>query len=213
MFVGKNPWMSQSFPRARVVLQRDREGPGAVDDRDRPGAHRHRQAGRLPPARAARHRRLVPGRAGGDAGPGGPLSTRRSWPSTCTGAEPVLAALARGAGRRLRRALRRRRGADPRRRPAHRPARRASSVFEDLGVQQAPNSTLCSYLNKLLWMLTGNFAKPGGQHLHSSFVPLFRPGARRPHAGHRRADHRRPGAVQRDRRRRSSPTTRTGSAR
>ncbi len=47
------------------------------------------------------------------------------------------------------------------------------SVFEDLGIQQAPNSTLCSYLNKLLWILTGNFAKRGGQHLHSSFAPLF----------------------------------------
>ncbi|BCI91977.1 hypothetical protein NIIDMKKI_71830 [Mycobacterium kansasii] len=47
------------------------------------------------------------------------------------------------------------------------------SVFEDLGVQQAPNSTLCSYLNKMLWILTGNFAKQGGQHLHSSFAPLF----------------------------------------
>ena len=49
-------------------------------------------------------------------------------------------------------------------------------MFEDLGVQQAPNSTLCSYLNKLLWILTGNFAKPGGQHLHLTFAPLFRYG-------------------------------------
>ena len=48
------------------------------------------------------------------------------------------------------------------------------AVFEDLGIQQAPNSTLCSYLNKLLWILTGNFGKRGGQHLHSSFGPLFR---------------------------------------
>jgi formate dehydrogenase len=47
------------------------------------------------------------------------------------------------------------------------------AVFEDLGVQQAPNSTLCSYLNKLLWILTGSFAKPGGQHMHSWFGPLF----------------------------------------
>src|ERR1700745_953535 len=47
------------------------------------------------------------------------------------------------------------------------------AVFEDLGIQQAPNSTLCSYLNKLLWILTGNFAKKGSQHLHSSFAPLF----------------------------------------
>jgi anaerobic selenocysteine-containing dehydrogenase len=47
------------------------------------------------------------------------------------------------------------------------------SVFEDLGIQQAPNRTLCSYLNELLWILTGNFAKKGSQHLHSSFAPLF----------------------------------------
>ena len=26
VFIGKNPWMSQSFPRARVVLQGDRQG-------------------------------------------------------------------------------------------------------------------------------------------------------------------------------------------
>ena len=27
VFVGKNPWMSQSFPRARIGAQRDREDP------------------------------------------------------------------------------------------------------------------------------------------------------------------------------------------
>ena len=48
-------------------------------------------------------------------------------------------------------------------------APRSVAVFEDLGVQQAPNSALCAYLNKLLWILTGNFARPGGQHLHSWF--------------------------------------------
>jgi anaerobic selenocysteine-containing dehydrogenase len=48
------------------------------------------------------------------------------------------------------------------------------SAFEDLGIQQAPNSTLCSYVNRLLWILTGNFGNPGGMHLHTSFVNLFR---------------------------------------
>ena len=47
------------------------------------------------------------------------------------------------------------------------------AVFEDLGIQQAPNSTLCSYLNKLLWILTGSFGKRGGQHLHSTLAPLL----------------------------------------
>jgi anaerobic selenocysteine-containing dehydrogenase len=46
------------------------------------------------------------------------------------------------------------------------------TTYEDLGVQQAPQSTLVSYLNKLLWILTGNFARPGGMYLHSWFVPL-----------------------------------------
>ena len=42
------------------------------------------------------------------------------------------------------------------------PAPRASRCSRTSAIQQAPNSTLCSYLNKLLWILTGNFAKPGG---------------------------------------------------
>ena len=35
------------------------------------------------------------------------------------------------------------------------------------------HSTLCSYLDKLLWILTGNFAKPGGQYVPTSIVPLL----------------------------------------
>jgi anaerobic selenocysteine-containing dehydrogenase len=49
------------------------------------------------------------------------------------------------------------------------------AVFEDLGVQQGPHSVLCSYLDKLLWLLTGSFAKPGGVHVHSWLQPLARP--------------------------------------
>ncbi|WP_328857094.1 molybdopterin-dependent oxidoreductase [Williamsia herbipolensis] len=48
------------------------------------------------------------------------------------------------------------------------------STYEDLGVQQSLNSTLMSYLNKLVWLLTGNFGKQGGMHPHSSFAPLAR---------------------------------------
>jgi anaerobic selenocysteine-containing dehydrogenase len=46
------------------------------------------------------------------------------------------------------------------------------STYEDLGVQQGPNSTLISYLNKLIWILTGNFAKPGAMQPHSWMFPL-----------------------------------------
>ncbi len=57
---------------------------------------------------------------------------------------------------------------------AHRLATADSvAVLEDLGVEMAPNSTLVSYLQKLLWVLVGSFAKPGGMTTHSWMVPLF----------------------------------------
>ncbi|MFM7537798.1 MAG: molybdopterin-dependent oxidoreductase [Acidimicrobiales bacterium] len=46
------------------------------------------------------------------------------------------------------------------------------SIFEDLGIQQAPHSTLNSYLEKLVVLLTGNFGVPGGMNLHSRFASL-----------------------------------------
>src|SRR5262249_40132517 len=46
------------------------------------------------------------------------------------------------------------------------------SILEDLGVQMAPHSTLNSYLEKLIYVLTGNFAKPGAMNLHTSFGKL-----------------------------------------
>jgi formate dehydrogenase len=46
------------------------------------------------------------------------------------------------------------------------------AVVEDLGVQMSLNSTLCSYLDKLLWVLTGSFAKPGGHYVPATIVNL-----------------------------------------
>lgn len=46
------------------------------------------------------------------------------------------------------------------------------SVLEDLGIQQSPHSTLSSWLEKLLYLLTGNFAKQGGMNIHSRFASL-----------------------------------------
>jgi anaerobic selenocysteine-containing dehydrogenase len=52
----------------------------------------------------------------------------------------------------------------------------ASSVaaFEDLGVQMNRHSTLVSYLEKLVWTLTGNLGNAGGQYAPSTMVPLVR---------------------------------------
>ncbi len=45
---------------------------------------------------------------------------------------------------------------------------RGLAMFEDLGVQMSHHSTLTSYLEKLLWVLCGQFGTPGGQ-----FVPAY----------------------------------------
>src|SRR6185295_18171270 len=49
---------------------------------------------------------------------------------------------------------------------------RSVSIYEDLGIQQAPHSTLNSYLEKLAYLLTGNFAKPGGMNIHTRMAGL-----------------------------------------
>jgi anaerobic selenocysteine-containing dehydrogenase len=57
------------------------------------------------------------------------------------------------------------------------------TVRVDVGMQQARNSTLNSYLEKLLFLLTGNFARPGGNGLHTWLAPMW---------GHSKPDDRAP---------------------
>jgi anaerobic selenocysteine-containing dehydrogenase len=53
-------------------------------------------------------------------------------------------------------------------------ARAAScAVRTDLGIEQTLNSTLNAYLRSLLYLLTGNFNKPGGNNLHTALVPIM----------------------------------------
>lgn len=66
------------------------------------------------------------------------------------------------------------------------------SIFEDLGIQMAPHSTLNSYLEKLVVLLTGNFGRKGGMNLHTRFAALVGGGSGRngaepttPVTGHR----------------------------
>jgi anaerobic selenocysteine-containing dehydrogenase len=47
-------------------------------------------------------------------------------------------------------------------------------VRVELGIQQSQHSTLNSYLEKLLYLLTGNFGRPGTDALHTWLQPLFR---------------------------------------
>ncbi|MEM7362615.1 MAG: molybdopterin-dependent oxidoreductase [Pseudomonadota bacterium] len=51
------------------------------------------------------------------------------------------------------------------------------AVYEDLGIEMSPNSTLCSYLNVLLFVLRGAFDVPGGMHLISGIGSIYGFGA------------------------------------
>jgi anaerobic selenocysteine-containing dehydrogenase len=174
VFIGKNPWMSQSFPRARVVLNEIAKDPTrsmividpvVTDTAKLADFHLRVRPGTDAWCLAALAAVLVQEK----------LCDEDFLAEHVNGAKPVREALADvpvgeyaqrcGVDEDLLRAASRRIAAAD-----------SVSVFEDLGIQQAPNSTLCSYLNKLLWILTGNFAKRGAQHLHSSFAPLFAAG-------------------------------------
>lgn len=171
VFVGKNPWMSQSFPRARTVLKEIAKDPArsmvvidpvVTDTAALADFHLRVRPGTDAWCLAALVAVLV------QEG----LVDHDFLAEHTEGVETVMAAFAdvdidtyaarcgvpaddiRAAARRIGTA-------------------ESVSVFEDLGIQQAPNSTLCSYVNKLLWILTGNFGRPGTQHLHSWFAPLF----------------------------------------
>jgi anaerobic selenocysteine-containing dehydrogenase len=56
---------------------------------------------------------------------------------------------------------------------ARRIARASSvSVYEDLGIEQSLHSTLNSYLEKLLFVVTGNVGKPGAMNAGTSLIGL-----------------------------------------
>ncbi len=50
---------------------------------------------------------------------------------------------------------------------------KSACVRVDLGIQHTLHSTLNSYLEKLLFLITGNFACKGGNNLHSSLIPVL----------------------------------------
>jgi len=61
------------------------------------------------------------------------------------------------------------------------------AVLEDLGIEMAPHSTLNSYLEKLLYALTGNFGRPGTMNLGTHLGKLIGSGKdnkRSPVGGH-----------------------------
>ena len=176
LFLGKNPWQSHGFPRARTILKAIANDPNrtlvVLDPRRTETADLAIGSGgfhlQVRPGTDAFALAALLGVVVQEGLVDAEFLARRT-----TGADTVLAELAAvpvddyaavaGLDRDLVRAVARR-------------IAEASSVaaFEDLGIQQAPHSTLSSYLDKLLYLLTGNFAKPGTMNLHTHLVGLFR---------------------------------------
>jgi anaerobic selenocysteine-containing dehydrogenase len=170
MFLGKNPWQTHSFPRARPVLREIARDPAramiVVDPRRSETAeladfHLQVRPGTDAWLLAAMLGVLVEE----------DLLDHAFIAEHTDGAAEVLAVLGEipigeyaevcGVPEDLIRAATRRFATAA-----------SAATYEDLGIQQAPNSTLTSYLNKLLWILTGNFGRPGTMYLHSWFVSL-----------------------------------------
>lgn len=169
VFVGKNPWMAHGFPRARPTLKAIAADPAraliVIDPRRSETA-----------AMADIHLQVRPG---GDAFLlAGMLAVLvqedlidHGFLEQRTQNHDAVLAAVRGIdvadyARRASVAL------DLVRAAARRIGTAVSvSILEDLGIQQAPHSTLNSYLEKLLWAVTGHFARPGCTNLHTQFAP------------------------------------------
>ncbi|BBU22702.1 molybdopterin-dependent oxidoreductase [Mycobacterium xenopi] len=170
VFVGKNPWQSHSFPRARPTLREIAKDPArtmiVLDPRRSETA-----------AMADIHLQVRPGTDAWCLAAmlavivQEDLVDHTFLADHTTGTEPARAALAEvpidtyaqrcGVPLELIRAAARRIA-----------SAESAAVYEDLGVQQGPHSTLVSYLDKLLWILTGNFGKPGAMFVHSTFAAI-----------------------------------------
>jgi anaerobic selenocysteine-containing dehydrogenase len=188
VFVGKNPWQSHGFPRARVVLNAIHNDPTramiVIDPRRTETAalsdfHLQVKPGTDVFCLSAMVAVLLQEK----------LYDQRFIEEHCRGFSELTKEfidinvaqycsragvdeeLLRSATRRIAQA-------------------KSVSIFEDLGIQQSLNSTLNSYLEKLLYLLTGNFAKQGAMNIHTRFVSLGGGGGggsskRSPVTGHR----------------------------
>jgi anaerobic selenocysteine-containing dehydrogenase len=171
VIIGKNPWQSNGFQRARVLLRQTSKDPErtliVIDPRRTESAeladiHLQVKPGTDAWCLAAMIAVIVQEDlvdhdwlAGNAAGHEAAIAHFRDLPVE------DYAALCGLSADEIRQAARRIATAE------------SAAGYEDLGVQMAPNSTLCSYLDLALFLLTGNFGKQGGMVIPTSFVPLY----------------------------------------
>ena len=170
IFLGTNPWQSHGFPRARKVLkeiQRDPERTMVVIDPRR--TETAKMADIHLQVRPSGDAFLLTAILGIIVQEG--LEDRDFLAARTTGYQAVLdhlravpiADLASKSGISV---------ADIRRVATGLARAKSATVRADLGIQQSLHSTLNSYLEKLLFLVTGNFGKRGGNNLHTYLLPL-----------------------------------------
>ncbi|MCX7241263.1 MAG: molybdopterin-dependent oxidoreductase [Burkholderiales bacterium] len=170
VFLGKNPWQSHGFARTRVILREIQNDPNramiVIDPR------------RSETAKMADFHLAV--KPGTDAWCLSALSAilvqenlvAKAWlDEHTTGYAVVEAAMTKinvtqyamicGVDESLLRSAARRIA-----------SAKSVSMIEDLGVQMSLHSTLNSYLNRLVWLLTGNYAKKGANNAFAPFLNL-----------------------------------------
>ncbi len=171
VFVGKNPWQSHSIPHARTTLKEIARDPArsliVIDPRRtetaeladfhlqvRPGTDAWllaALAGVIVQEDLVAHQWLADHAADVEE----TLEALAAVPvAEYCGRSGVAESLVRAAARRIAGAT------------------GGVAVFEDLGVQMNRHSTLVSWLEKLLWVLTGNFGKPGAAYSPSAMVDI-----------------------------------------
>lgn len=170
LFIGKNPWQSHGFARARVILREIQKDPTrkliVIDPRKSETAEM-----------ADYHLAIKPGTdAWCLAALVGILVQENLLASPwlaehTTGLEAITPALdaidvtryaeicdvAEETLREVARCI---------------AAAKSVSVLEDLGLQMSPNSTLGSYLQRLIWVLTGNYGRQGTNNAFTSLLSL-----------------------------------------
>ncbi|MBK7584776.1 MAG: molybdopterin-dependent oxidoreductase [Myxococcales bacterium] len=171
LFLGKNPWHSHSIPRARITLKELSRDPArsliVIDPRRTETAELADIHLQVRPGTDAWLLSAMLGILSSED-----LLDRAFLAKHALGLETLLAALGAidvaGCCARA--------GVDEElvRRATHAIASaRAFSSFEDLGVQMNKNSTLVSYLHRLLIVLTGNLGKPGTHFIPTPLVPFI----------------------------------------
>jgi anaerobic selenocysteine-containing dehydrogenase len=171
VFVGKNPWQSHGFQRARPILREIAADPNraliVIDPRRTETAEMADYHLRVRPGTDAfclsailgvlvqedliNHDFIRARSQNSDE----PFAALKDVPvADYCGRAGVTEASVRDVARRIARAS-------------------SVSIYEDLGIEQSLHSTLNSYLEKLLFAVTGNIGKPGAMNAGTSLTGMF----------------------------------------